>query len=61
MKSVDESDLKLFLNNKKNFDVKCLEDLLLICCVAQQEKSQLVIWVDTDVDVNPISKVRAID
>jgi hypothetical protein len=55
MKSFDESDLKLFLNNKKNFDVKCLEDLFLICCVVQQEKSQLVIWVDTDVDANPIS------
>ena len=55
MKSFDKSDLKLFLNNKKDFDVKCLEDLFLICCVVQQEKSQLVIWVDTDVDANPIS------
>jgi hypothetical protein len=55
MKSFDESDIKLFLNNKKDFDVKCLEDLFLICCVVQQEKSQLVIWVDTDVDANPIS------
>ena len=55
MKSFEKSDLKLFLNNKKDFDVKCLEDLFLICCVVQQEKSQLVIWVDTDVDANPIS------
>ena len=55
MKSFEKSDLKLFLNNKKDFDVKCLEDLFLICCVAQHEKSQLVIWVDTDVDANPIS------
>ena len=55
MKSFEKSDLKLFLNNKKDFDVKCLEDLFLICCELQQEKSQLVIWVDTDVDANPVS------
>ena len=55
MKSFEESDIKLFLDDKKVFDVKCLEDLFLICCVIQQEKSQLVIWVDTDVDANPIS------
>lgn len=55
MNSFEESDLKLFLDDEKAFDVKCLEDLFLICCVVQQEKSQLVIWVDTDADANPIS------
>ena len=55
MNTFEESDLNLFLKKKKVFDVKCLEDLFLICCVVQQEKSQLAIWVDTDSEANPIS------
>ena len=55
MNTFEESDLNLFLRKKKVFDVKCLEDLFLICCVVQQEKSQLAIWVDTDSEANPIS------
>ena len=55
MKSFEESNLKLYLDDEIDFNVKCLEDLFLICCAVQQEKSQLVIWVDTDADANPIS------
>lgn len=55
MQSFEKSDLKLYLDDEKAFDVKCLEDLFLICCVVQQEKSQLVIWVGIDADANPMS------
>jgi hypothetical protein len=55
MNTFEESDLNLFLKNKKAFDVQCLEDLFLICCAVQHEKSQLTIWVDYDSDANPIS------
>jgi hypothetical protein len=55
MNTFEGSDLNLFLKNQKAFDVKCLEDLFLICCLVQQEKSQLTIWVDSDSDSNPIS------
>jgi hypothetical protein len=55
MNTFEESDLNLFLKNKKAFDVQCLEDLFLICCAVQHEKSQLTIWVDSDSDANPIS------
>ena len=55
MNTFEESALNLFLKSKKVFDVQCLEDLFLICCVVQKEKNQLAIWVDTDSDANPIS------
>jgi len=55
MNTFEESDLNLFLKNKKSFDVKCLEDLFLICCAVQHEKSQLTIWVDSDSNAKPIS------
>ena len=55
MNTFEESSLNLFLKNKKAFDVQCLEDLFLICCAVQHEKSQLTIWVDSDFDANPIS------
>jgi len=55
MNTFEESDLNLFLKNKKVFDIQCLEDLFLICCAVQHEKSQLTIWVDSDSDANPIS------
>jgi hypothetical protein len=45
MNTFEESDLNLFLKNKKAFDVQCLEDLFLICRAVQHEKSQLTIWV----------------
>jgi hypothetical protein len=55
MNTFEESSLNLFLKNKKAFDVQCLEDLFLICCAVQHEKSQLTIWVDSDSDANPTS------
>ena len=55
MKNFNESKLKAFLEGQASFDLVCLENLFLIACLIQKEKNQLAIWVDSDIDANPVS------
>ena len=49
------SDLNKFLEGKKEFDHKCLEDLFLLCCAVQLDDEKLTIWIDTNSDSNPVA------
>lgn len=55
VKKFISSDLNKFLEGRKDFDQKCLEDLFLICCSVQKDNEKLFIWVNTDSDANPVS------
>ena len=55
MKDFNQSKLKAFLEGQASFDLVCLEDLFLLCCLIQEEKIQLTIYINSDKDANPIS------
>lgn len=49
------TNLQDFLDGKRNFGKKELEELTFLICARQKEAGKLAIWIDADEDVNPVS------